>query len=92
MVEQVLFEDERRLSRAEVASYLHTVATRLESGETMTLEAGGESVALDVPADVEFEVKVEREGPEGKTGELALELELEWDEDTSGSDGSLSIK
>jgi hypothetical protein len=41
---------------------------------------------------VEFEVKVEREGPTDGTGELSIEFELEWDENASGESGSLSIE
>jgi amphi-Trp domain-containing protein len=91
MTETVLFESERMSSLSDVAAYLRTVADNLDSGESVTLEAGGESVTLDPPETVEFEVKAEHEGPEGN-GELSLELELEWDENSSESgDGSLSI-
>jgi len=92
MPETVLFEDERRLTRTDVASYLRTIADRLETGEALTLETGTDSVTVDVPREVEFEVKVEREGPADAVGELGLELELEWDEDAEVSDDSLSIQ
>ncbi|WP_135362599.1 amphi-Trp domain-containing protein [Halosimplex halophilum] len=92
MPETVLFEDERRLSRTDTASYLRTVADRLETGEPLTLETGADSITVDVPREVEFEVKVEREGPADGPGELGLELELEWDEDADASDDSLSIR
>ena len=91
MAETVLFESERMSELSEVAAYLRTVADKLDAGEPVTLEAGDESVTLDPPGTVEFEVKAEHEGPEGN-GELSLELELEWDETSEGSDGSLSIK
>ncbi len=91
MTETVLFEIEQQSSLADVATYLRNVAEKLESGEQVTLEAGTERVTLDPPETVEFEVKAEHEGPEG-TGELSLELELEWDENSDGSgDSSLSI-
>ncbi|WP_415382251.1 amphi-Trp domain-containing protein [Halosimplex sp. TS25] len=90
MPEEVLFEDERNLTRTDVASYLRTVADRLDSGESLTLETSTDSITVDVPRDVEFEVKVEREGPAGGPGELGLELELEWDE--NATDDSLSIQ
>jgi len=92
MVETVLFEDERRLTRTDVASYLRTIADRLETGEALTLETGADSVTVDVPREVEFEVKVEREGPADRAGELGLELELEWDEDAEMSGDSLSVQ
>jgi amphi-Trp domain-containing protein len=92
MPEEVLFESERMQSRGAVADYLRTVADKLESGDAITLEAGGNSVTLDPPEEVEFEVKAEREGPTGEPGELSIELEFEWDEDDSGADdGNLSI-
>jgi amphi-Trp domain-containing protein len=49
MPETVLFGSERQSTRADVASYLRTVADRLETGETVTLEAGSESVTMDPP-------------------------------------------
>jgi amphi-Trp domain-containing protein len=92
MPEEVLFESERMQSRGAVADYLRTVADKPESGDAITLEAGGNSVTLDPPEEVEFEVKAEREGPTGEPGELSIELEFEWDEDDSGADdGNLSI-
>jgi len=90
MPETVLFESERKSDRADVASYLRTVADRLESGEAVKLEAGDESVTMDPPGTVTFEVKAEREGPADGPGELSLELEVEWDED--GDDGTLRIE
>ncbi|GAB3672715.1 amphi-Trp domain-containing protein [Halopiger thermotolerans] len=81
MPEEVLFKSESDQSRAEVASYLRSVADKLEQGETVTLKSGSESVTMDPPARPTFEVKAEREGPTDGPGELSLEFELEWDED-----------
>ncbi len=81
MPEEVLFEQEQVLSRGEIASYLRTVADRLDGGETMTFSAGERSIDLAVPAQPVFEVKVERETETGaSSGELSVEFELEWDE------------
>jgi len=94
-MEEVLFESEARTDRAEIADYLRTVADNLESGASITLGAGGESVTLSPPARPEFEVKAEREGPAEGAGELSVEFELEWDEDggdDGGSGGQLSIE
>lgn len=94
-MEEVLFESETRLDRAAIADYLHTVADNLESGDPITLRAGGESVTLEPPARPEFEVKAEREGPAEGSGELSVEFELEWDEDGGGdgdAGGQLSIE
>jgi amphi-Trp domain-containing protein len=91
MPEEVIFESEQRQSLSAVASYLRTVADKLDAGEAIRLEHGGESVELTPPAEVEFEVKAEREGPAGDMTELSLELELEWDT-AAGDSGSLSIE
>lgn len=93
MPETVLFETERSQTRAEIASYLRQVADNLDSGDSITLKAGGESVTLDPPARPTFEVKAEREGPTDGPGELSIEFELEWDENGDGGrDGSLEIE
>lgn len=95
MPEEVIFEVESDNSRAEVAAYLRTVADKLDDGGPITLSSGGDSVTLDPPSTVEFEVKAEREGPTGGSGDLSIELELEWPEDGdggAGSAGDLSIE
>ena len=95
MPEEVLFESENDQSREEIATYLRTVAEKLESGSAITLKAGSESVTLEPPARPTFEVKAEREGPTDGPGELSIEFELEWDEDGDdgdGADGSLAIE
>ena len=95
MPEEVLFETETRQRRSEIARYLRTVADKLESGDSLTLSAGDQSVTLDPPSEPTFEVKAERETPSsGGPGELSVEFELEWDEGGDGgtSDGSLEIQ
>ena len=89
MVEEVLFETERRQSRADIAAYLRTVADSLEAGEAITLTAGDQSVTMEPPSRPTFEVKAEREGPTDGPGELSIEFELEWDE--NGDEGELEI-
>ncbi|PSQ12720.1 amphi-Trp domain-containing protein [Halobacteriales archaeon QS_5_70_15] len=84
-MEKVLFEHERRQSRAETAAVLRDVADRLDAGEPVTLSAGSESMTLEVPAEPTFEVKVERE-TNGST-ELSAEFELEWKEDEDTDEG-----
>jgi amphi-Trp domain-containing protein len=87
MPEDVLFEAEHDLPRAEIASYLRTVADNLDDGGPITLKAGSETVTMEPPARPTFEVKAEREGPTDGPGELSVEFELEWDEDGSGNAG-----
>lgn len=92
MSEEVLFEAESMRSRSEVATYLREVADALESDGAVTLSAGDQSVSVTPPSRVEFEVKVEREGPANGPGELGLELELEWDEDAPDDGDDLTIQ
>ena len=95
MPEEVLFKSESDQSREEIASYLRSVAEKLDRGESVTLTAGSDSVTMDPPARPTFEVKAEREGPADGPGELSIEFELEWDEnaDTEGSEsGQLEIE
>jgi amphi-Trp domain-containing protein len=92
MPEEVLFTTESMRSRSEVATYLREVANALESDGAVTLSAGDQSVSVTPPSRVEFEVKVEREGPAEGPGELGLELELEWDEDAPDDGDDLTIQ
>ncbi len=87
MPEVVLFETESKQSREDIAAYLRKVADNLESGSEINLQSGSESVTVDPPAQPTFEVKVEREGPEGGPYERSIELELEWDENDHGNGG-----
>ena len=90
MPEEVLFKTEQRQSREEIATYLRSVADRLDAGEGLTLSAGSDSVTVDPPAQLTFEVKAEREGPTEGPGELSVEFELEWDENGDAG-GDLEI-
>lgn len=94
-MEEVVFESEQRMTRAEIAEYLRAMAESLDRGASVTLSAGEQSVTLDPPAEPTFEVKVEHEGPEGAMTERSIELELEWDEadeDASVAGGDLTIE
>lgn len=92
-MEEVIFETEEQFERGEIAAYLRRVADSLDSGESVTLRAGGQTVTLDVPARPTFEVKAEREGPAAGPTELSVEFELEWDErDDADGDGGLEIE
>lgn len=93
MPEEVLFENESRQNRAEVAAYLRSLADKLDSGASVTLRAGADELTLDVPDSVEFEVKAERETGSG-ADELSIEVELEWDEgqESTGQSGDLQIE
>ncbi|RDI73154.1 amphi-Trp domain-containing protein [Halopelagius longus] len=96
MPEEVLFETESTHSRAEIAAYLRSVADRLDDDGSVSLRAGEESLEMQVPGNLTFEVKAERETSSGASAdELSLEFELEWDEGADGGDargGELSIE
>jgi amphi-Trp domain-containing protein len=94
MPEEVLFKSESAQSRADIASFFRTVADNLDSGDSLTLRAGDESVTMEPPERPTFEVKAEREGPTDGPKELSVEFELEWDEGASGagSGGGLEIE
>ncbi|QLH77326.1 amphi-Trp domain-containing protein [Halosimplex rubrum] len=87
MPEKVLFKSETDQTREEIASYLRSVADKLDRGEAVTLKSGSESVTMEPPARPTFEVKAEREGPTDGSGELSIEFELEWDENAGGDGG-----
>ncbi|MFC7231072.1 amphi-Trp domain-containing protein [Saliphagus sp. GCM10025308] len=95
MPEEVLFSFEQSLTRDEIADYLRAVADRLESGDDLVLESGGNSVTMQPPGRPTFEVKAERETSQsGGPAEFSVEFELEWEEgaDENGDgDGSLTI-
>lgn len=87
MPEEVLFKSESAQSRDEIASYLRNVAEKLEQGDSITLRSGEESATMDPPERPTFEVKAEREGPADGPGELSIEFELEWDENSENAEG-----
>jgi amphi-Trp domain-containing protein len=94
MPEEVLFKSESTQTREEIASYLRSVAEKLDQGGPITLKSGTESVTMEPPARPTFEVKAEREGPTDGPGELSIEFELEWDENggEAGGGGQLEIE
>ena len=96
MPEEVLFKFERRMDRAEIADSLRAVADNLEAGESISLEAGSDSVTMSPPSRPTFEIKAEREtSSSGGTPELSVEFELEWregEDDESGGGGGLTIE
>lgn len=95
MPEEVLFKSETDQSREQIAEYLRTVADSLEDGGPITLRAGDEEVRLDPPGRPTFEVKAEKEGPEGEMDERSVEFEIEWyvgEKEEGGSGGRLEIE
>ena len=74
--ETVLFKNEEKMSRSEVAELLRTLANKLEKGKVL-LQQGTEEVKLKIPERVELEVKAEKKVGKRRT-KKKLELEIEW--------------
>ena len=87
--EIILFETEERKSAAEVASFLRTLADKLET-RNITLKAGAKELALSLPQNLILEIKVEEEEKKGKT-KRSLEVEIEWIVGDSGPDEGVEI-
>lgn len=95
MADDILFEFEQDMSRADVATYLRTVADKLEGDGHIDFESAGQSTSVDIPDLVSFEVELERESEGGGSSEVSLEFELEWYETSEGTiagPGSLEIE
>ncbi len=87
--EIILFETEERKSVAEVATFLRTLADKLET-RNITLKAGTKELALSLPKNLILEIKVEEEEKKGKT-KRSLEVEIEWIVGDSGPDEGVEI-
>ena len=74
--EIILFETEERKKATEISAFLRTLADKIESGG-LTLKAGSNEIALNLPKNLVLEVKVEEEEKKGKT-KMSLEVEIEW--------------
>jgi len=79
MTDETLYEEEAPRKRGRIASFFRLFADRLSRGEKVAVDED-QRVAVEVPAEPEMEVELERED-----GEVALEIELEWPEE----DGSV---
>ena len=92
MPEEILFEIEKSMTRADAAAYLRAVAEKLEADGTLEFTAGEQSHAVEVPEHLEFEVKVERDSAQSGA-KIGVEFELEWKEgDEAASAGPLKIE
>ena len=91
MPEEVLFETEGSMERNEIASYLRTVADRLDAGDEIDLEAGDQHVTVAPPARPTFEVKAERETDGGEPSTARRTSSVERSE-ADGSPDELSVE
>ena len=95
MPDDTLFEFEKDMSRADVATYLRTVAEKLEGNGELDFSAADQSTTIQVPDHVEFEIELERTSNDRGSSEVSLEFEIEWYETRDGSiagPGSLEIE
>jgi len=86
MEEKVLFKNESRKSRAEIADYLDKVVEKLRGTGELSLSSGSEDVSFQVSENAEFEVKVEEEGDE-----QSVEFEIEWRKGEHGGKENIEI-
>lgn len=95
MTDDTLFEFEQDMSREDVATYLRTLADKLDENGEIDFSAAEQSTTVQVPDHVEFEIELERSSNDRGSSEISLELELEWYETREGSlagPGSLEIE
>jgi len=86
MTEKVLFKNESRKNRDEIAEYLEKIVEKLKGSGELSFSSGEKKANLQVPESAEFEIKVEEEGLE-----KSVEFEIEWSSQDSGDDESLEI-
>ena len=72
---QKLLMTEKKMSRAEAAEKIHSLADKISEGQ-VELKAGNDSVNLQPGEQVEFELEVEKEAD----GDTSIEIEVEWPE------------
>jgi amphi-Trp domain-containing protein len=81
MAEETLHEERTPRKRRRIASFFGRFADRPSRGERVGVD-DDEHVAVDVPAESEMEVSLERDGED-----VSLDIELEWtDEDEATVD------
>lgn len=75
--ETVLLRSKEMASREDVATFLRTLADKLEGEGTVRVQQGDDEVVLEVPSRVELQVKVEQE-EKGQRTQLGMEVEFQW--------------
>mgnify|MGYP001308253711 CR=1 FL=1 len=80
-----LFKSEERKSRAEASGFLRLLADKIAEGR-VSLRAGREEIALNIPQNVILEIQVEDEDKKTKGIQHSLEIEIKWfdGEETGG--------
>ena len=78
-----LFKSEERMNRANVSTFLHQLADKLNEGRVI-LRQGEEELTIDLPHNLILEIQVEDEDKKSKGTQHSLEVEIKWfDDDTS---------
>ncbi|HEY4578207.1 MAG TPA: amphi-Trp domain-containing protein [Savagea sp.] len=72
---EVLLDFEQKMSLAEAATFLETIALKLKEEQALNIRVGQSEVLLKPSSQVEFELKVEKRG-----SNYSFEVELDWDE------------
>lgn len=72
---EVLVDFEEKMSLANAATYLETIAKKLKEEGTFTLTHNGKNIEITPSSTVELEIKVEKVQDKHK-----FEIELEWTE------------
>ncbi|WP_255170842.1 amphi-Trp domain-containing protein [Natrononativus amylolyticus] len=77
MSEETELEYEQDLSRAEIADHLEAFAENLRGDDEIEFAVGDDTVVVNPPETIEFEVEIEDESDDGGV-ERSIEFELEW--------------
>jgi amphi-Trp domain-containing protein len=73
----VLIKNKDRMAREDAAAFLRQLADKLESGKVHLVQ-GTREVAMEIPAQLTLEVKVDDKPKPRKGTKRSLEVELEW--------------
>ncbi len=73
----ILFKTKELKARSEIAAFMKQLAEKIDQGK-VTLKAGSEDVALELPDDLMLEVEVDVKEKQAKGKQHTLEVEIKW--------------
>jgi amphi-Trp domain-containing protein len=76
-MKNILFKSEEYKTSKEAAKILRQIADKVEQRK-LTLKKGSEEISIDIPENVELEIKVDEKRKGGV--KKSLEIEIEWKE------------
>ncbi len=86
-----LFKSEEKMSREELANFLHLFADKIAEGSVQLIK-GDQEVSLDLPGKLIFEVEAQSKEKSANAVKNKIELEIEWYEgDSAAMEGKLEI-